>query len=151
MPPLTAILPDWLRDMVCAHLTRELAHGEDSANVLRLSDSDLDGLPTARGVTPVWTLDGISDAPSGAPIQYPYQGFNAQTANALLEDWPHTAVWWLFATGAVVRLDGGRFDISVVRDSVLNATNDYETFVEPFASLMYLGGPEVLQVASAMH
>jgi hypothetical protein len=36
-------------------------------------------------------------------------------------------------------LDGGRLDLGIVRDSTLDATNDYETFVEVFESLAFRG------------
>jgi len=44
----------------------------------------------------------------------------------------NTADFLMYAPGTVVELDGGTLDLGVVRDSVLNATNDFQTFVEPF-------------------
>lgn len=38
----------------------------------------------------------------------------------------------MYAPGTVVELDGGTLDLGVVRDSTLNATNDYQVFTEPF-------------------
>jgi hypothetical protein len=57
--------------------------------------------------------------------------------------------WLLFVTGTFQFLDGGRLDLGVVRDSVLDATNDYETFVEPFEGIAFRGN-EVYQVQSTI-
>jgi hypothetical protein len=47
--------------------------------------------------------------------------------------------WFLYVEGTFQFLDGGRLDIGVVRDSVLDGTNDYETFVETFEGVAYRG------------
>jgi hypothetical protein len=36
--------------------------------------------------------------------------------------------------GAFLSLDGGEFDLGIVRDSTLNATNDAEFFAESFST-----------------
>ena len=36
-------------------------------------------------------------------------------------------------------LDAGRLDLGVVRDSTLDATNDYEVFTEQFESVAFRG------------
>ncbi len=55
--------------------------------------------------------------------------------------------WFLFHEGAFVFLDGGMLDLGVVRDSTLNATNDFETFAETFEAAAFRG-VESLWVAS---
>jgi hypothetical protein len=55
--------------------------------------------------------------------------------------------WLLFVTGTYQFLDGGRLDLGVVRDSTLDATNDYETFVETFEGAAFRG-IEAIQVQS---
>jgi hypothetical protein len=45
----------------------------------------------------------------------------------------------LFPEGAVQFLDGGRLDLGIVRDSVLDSTNDAEMFIEPFEGLAFRG------------
>jgi hypothetical protein len=52
-----------------------------------------------------------------------------------MKAFPTKLVWNLFPEGAIQFLDGGRLDLGVVRDSTLDATNDYETFVETFEGL----------------
>jgi hypothetical protein len=39
--------------------------------------------------------------------------------------WPATVTFLSFVSGAYVSLDGGTIDLGVVRDSTLNATNDF--------------------------
>lgn len=53
--------------------------------------------------------------------------------------------WLLYPEGTYQFLDGGRLDLGVVRDSTLDATNDYETFVETFESVA-MRGLEAYQV-----
>src|SRR5690606_2912540 len=52
---------------------------------------------------------------------------------------PTTVDVLLMAPGTAVRLDGGTLDLGVVRDSTLNATNDYQTFVEEFVGWCFPG------------
>lgn len=144
---LRAIFPEWAKDMVRADLTRELAHGDDVSEAMQLSDDDVDALLTARGVAPIWTLDGL--AAGGSGLTYPAQTFGTQTANAALADWPHQLVWWLYAEGSFQFLDGGELDIRVVRDSVLNNTNDLESFIETFEGRAFRG-TEALQLVSSV-
>ena len=76
-------------------------------------------------------------ATAGAQPQWP-----GQTA-----DGAFMLAWLLFAEGSFQFLDGGRLDFGVVRDSVLDATNDYETFVELFEGVAFRG-LECFQVQS---
>ncbi len=58
-------------------------------------------------------------------------------------------VWFLYVEGTFQFLDGGRLDLGVVRDSLLDATNDYETFVEVFENVAFRG-LECYQVQSTI-
>jgi len=46
-------------------------------------------------------------------------------------------VFYFFPEGVIQFLDAGRLDLGVVRDSTLDATNDYEKFVEGIANRGY--------------
>lgn len=59
--------------------------------------------------------------------------------SAALLTFPTTMVWYLFAPGTFVYLDGGELNFGLVRDSVLNARNDYRIMVETFEKLAYFG------------
>jgi hypothetical protein len=113
-----------------------------------------------------WTLDGLGKSVAGNTLSagnawdYPDQSFAAPATTAALAAappdasansavagtyWPTRLSFLLFPAGTFVFLDGGQVDLGVVRDSVLNNTNQYQTFVEPFEGLAKRGY-ESLQV-----
>jgi hypothetical protein len=53
--------------------------------------------------------------------------------------WPDKLVVNLFVEGSIQFLDGGRLDLGVVRDSTLDASNDYELFSETFETVANRG------------
>jgi hypothetical protein len=60
-------------------------------------------------------------------VQYVYD-FDPMVADTF----PETTDVLMYAPGTFVELDGGTLDLGVVRDSILNATNDFQVFSEPF-------------------
>ena len=62
---------------------------------------------------------------TGSTPQWP-----GQTSSGAFE-----LAWLLYVEGTYQFLDGGRLDLGVVRDSLLDSTNDYETFVEVFEAV----------------
>ncbi len=93
---------------------------------------DLDGvisLLRSRGVEPTFYLD---EAAGDGQI------FGPQSAGALL-DWPNTIEWAIFPEGSFLFVDGGTLDLGLVRDSVLNSTNDYQIFAETFENVAFIG------------
>ncbi len=74
--------------------------------------------------------------------------FAAQTAGALLK-YPTTVAWFLYAEGTFLFLDGGSLELGIVRDSTLNANNNYQIFGESFESLAFTG-VEALHVVSTV-
>jgi hypothetical protein len=168
MYPVQVVLGSWVRGAMRTDLLRELGH--DRANAasdnLALTDGYIDGLFAARGVVPVWTMDGLGKSTAGATLSaagswdYPDQSFIAPATTAALSAAPPDAsagsasagTWYpkrlnffMFGAGTWVFLDGGKLDIGVIRDSALNLTNKYETFVEPFEGIAKRGF-ESLQV-----
>lgn len=123
--PLRAIFPFWVRDLIRADLERELAHAGDRRSV---TNAEIDAKFSERNVNVTYTLDG----PSG-------QIFDAQAAAADVDPFPTTVVWNLFPEGTHLFLDGGTLDLGLVRDSTLNRTNDYQTFVETFEAVATTG------------
>ncbi len=153
----SAVFPDWARDMIRADLARELAHDNSlGRDVLAISDDLIDQWFATRGVEVIWTLEGQKSGTNGTGgTALPNQFFPIATAGAEPQ-WPNQSSdgtfvlgWLLYVTGTFQFLDGGRLDLGVVRDSVLDATNDYETFVEPFESVAFRG-VEVYQVQSTV-
>lgn len=101
-------------------------------------------------------MDGLKGGTCGSGgSALPNQFFSIATAGAAAQ-WPGQSAdgsfvlgWLLFAEGSFQFLDGGRLDLGVVRDSVLDATNDYETFVETFEGIAFRG-VEAYQVQSTV-
>lgn len=60
-------------------------------------------------------------------------------ADAADGGWRTAADMLLFAPGTFVRLDGGALNLGIVRDSTLNATNDFQTFTETFEAICEVG------------
>jgi hypothetical protein len=75
--------------------------------------------------------------------------FSAQSSGAMNE-FPDTCVWWLFAEGSFLFLDGGTLDLGIIRDSTLVGTNDYKMFVETFENAAFVG-VESLQITSTIN
>jgi hypothetical protein len=45
----------------------------------------------------------------------------------------------MFPEGAFLYVDGGTLELGLVRDSVLNKTNDFQIFGETFENVAYVG------------
>jgi hypothetical protein len=76
------------------------------------------------------------------------QVFGAQTAAGLVP-FPTTINWFLFPEGSFLYLDGGTLELGLVRDSVLNKTNDFQIFGETFENVAFVG-VESLSVVSTV-
>ena len=118
---IRAVFPSWLRDMMRADLSRS-APGDDTISV---ADARIATWFSNLHVAPVWSLDAD-------------QTFGVQAAGGL-NPWPDAVTFLLYAEGVWLYLDGGVLDLGVVRDSVLNVTNDFQTFAEVFENVAQVG------------
>jgi hypothetical protein len=142
----TAVFPDWAKEVVRSDLARELAHDTDGGDRLAVSDAQIDAWFAVRSINVIWAIDGLSAGTYGAGgSAITNQFFPIATAGAEPQ-WPGQSddgsfmlAWLLYVEGSYQFLDGGRLDLGVVRDSTLDSTNDYETFVEPFESVAFRG------------
>lgn len=130
--PLRLIFPAYVLDMIRADLARNLP-GDSGGQSERLavSDAEILGWLRTRNVNSTPTLDSYSGAGT-------LQGFGAQGAGQL-NPWPSKSVCWLFHEGAWMFLDGGELNLGMVRDSVLNRTNDFQMFAETFEKAVFRG------------
>jgi hypothetical protein len=154
---LTAVFPAWVRGLIRADMAREQAHDNAGVHdVMAISDSQIDSWFYTRSINVIWTMDALKTGTYGTGgSAIPNQFFPVATpGQAPL--WPGQSgstafqlAWFLFVEGTFQYLDGGRLDLGVVRDSLLDATNDYETFVEVFEGLA-LRGLEAYQVQSTI-
>ena len=127
--PLRAIIPGWVKDAMAADLTISMP-GDNNLNAY----AEIDGYAAARNVNLCVSLDATV--------------FGSQSAAAMLE-FPDSFVWYLFAEGSFLFLDGGTLDLGIVRDSTLVGTNDYKMFVETFEGVAFVG-VESLQITSTI-
>ena len=128
--PLRAIIPGWVKDAMVADLTIAMP-GDNTLNAY----AEIDGYAASRGVNLCTSLDATV--------------FGSQSAAAMLE-FPDSFVWYLFAEGSFLFLDGGTLDLGIVRDSTLVGTNDYKMFVETFEGIAFVG-VESLQITSTIN
>jgi hypothetical protein len=122
--PLRVVAPDWLKDMLRTDLARE--HPGATAERLAVADAEIETFLRVRNITPIWWLDASTT------------NFATQGVAALL-GWPSTVTLVLYIEGSFQFLDGGSLDLGIVRDSVLNETNDAMVFAEVFESVAMLG------------
>jgi len=141
----TAILPDFAKDLIRTDIAREQAHSNNAdVNVWEISDEQIDAIFAQRRVNVIWHLDGQKE-PTSKNYESQYFGVPAE-GKKLDELLPKLAggakkalVWYFFPEGAIQFLDAGRLDLGVVRDTTLDATNDFELFIETFESIANRG------------
>jgi hypothetical protein len=121
---LRAFFPVWLIDLLSLDITR----GQFDRFGAR---SRIETILEQAGIAATFYLDGSSTATTG-------QVFGAQTAGALL-DFPDTVEWFLFPEGTWLHLDSGTLELGIVRDSVLNSTNDFQIFGETWENIVKVG------------
>jgi hypothetical protein len=127
---LKAMIPMWVYDAMAADLTLSMP----GDGTLSVSEGEINGYLANSNVT-------LVASPDLTP-------FGSQGASALLE-WPDSFVWYLFAEGSFLFLDGGTLDLGIIRDSTLVGTNDYKMFVETFENVAFVG-IESLKITSTI-
>lgn len=99
---LEGVLPRWAR----AVIRRDIARRNGLDSFLQVSNADIEA----------------SFAEIGARVQF-VSNYQPLASGAV--QYPTTVELLLYPAGAHTRLDGGSLDLGVVRDSTLNATNDF--------------------------
>lgn len=117
--------PTWLRSQIRADLTREMPGSADER--LAAADAEIDQFFAVRRVNVSWFIDGEAG-----------QVFGPQADGTLL-GWIPNVVTYLFPEGSFLLLDGGELNLGVVRDSTLNAANDFQMFLEFFEEVAFHG------------
>jgi hypothetical protein len=126
--PLRVIAPFWIKDAMVADLAIAMP-GDSTLNAA----AEIDGYIASRNINITYHIDDYTDA----------QGANA------MNEFADTFVWYMFAEGTFLFLDGGTLDLGVIRDSTLVGTNDYKMFVETFEGVAKVG-VEALKVTSTI-
>ena len=126
--PLRVIAPAWIKDAMAADLALQMP-GDATLNAY----AEIDGFVASRNINITYHIDDFTDS-QGA---------------AALNEFADTFVWYMFAEGTFLFLDGGTLDLGVIRDSTLVGTNDYKMFVETFEGVAKIG-VESLKVTSTI-
>lgn len=107
---LEMVLPRWVRDaMRDDHLRRNGFWASP------LTDAEIDALFSARRVRIQWVNDW----------QIRGTGQPGQASASAITGWPDSVDFLVYAAGTFIRGNGLTLDLGVVRDSVLNETNDH--------------------------
>jgi hypothetical protein len=107
---LEAIFPLWVRDVMRADIARQ--QGSLSGDVSGLpTNAEINAWLTASGVSPQFVND--------------WQSLAQSTPSTATTDWPTSVDFLMYAPGTWVEFNSGTLDLGVVRDSVLNSTNDF--------------------------
>ncbi len=127
--PLRVIAPAWVKDAMAADLALA-APGDNTMNAY----AEIEGYIASRGINMTWNIDDFTTAQS----------------SGAMNEFGDTFVWYIFAEGTFLFLDGGTLDLGVIRDSTLVGTNDYKMFVETFEGVAKVG-LESLKVTSTIN
>lgn len=131
--PMRVGFPFWLRDLIRSGIARRLPYGTLDEQYA-IADAQIDAWMRTRNVNLTWFLDGEAG-----------QVFGAQGAGAVLA-WPTSVIGYAYPEGSWLFLDGGQLDLGIVRDSTLNATNNYQLFAESFENVHFHGQPETYRM-----
>ena len=108
---LEVIAPKWLRGAMRSDLRKRMGSGTD---MLSVSDAYLMELFDALNIRVQWVSD-YQERTTGFPGM----------PTTLMTAWPTTVEFMMMAPGTAVLGQGLRLDLGIIRDSVLNATNDH--------------------------
>ena len=126
---IEVVAPFWLRGPMRSDLRRRMGGGTQTLSV---TDAYLMGLFDAANVRIQWVND----------YQIRTVGFPG-VPGTLPTAWPTTVEFMMYAPGTVVKGNGLRLDLGLIRDSVLNATNDHTAEWMEECWLIFQPGHEV--------
>jgi hypothetical protein len=107
---LEVVLPFWVRTVIRADLAWK--PGINNFDLLTISDGQIDAMFTDENVRIQWVSD------------YQVRGAGFGSSTHLLA-WPTTVNFLIFAAGTFLHGQGMSLDLGIVRDSILNAENDF--------------------------
>jgi hypothetical protein len=105
---LEIVLPQWVREVIRADLAWKAG-----VELLAVGNAEIDSYFLARNVRPQWVDDW--------QVRGASQFGNATAMTA----WPTTVDFLMYPAGTFLHGNGMSLDLGVVRDSVLNETNDH--------------------------
>jgi hypothetical protein len=108
---LEVVFPYWVKELITADLAWRT---KSTSDLLSVTDAQINGYFADRGVSVQWVND------------WQVRG-SGQFGNASsnLTAWPTSESFMMYAAGTFISGNGLTLDLGVVRDSVLNAANDF--------------------------
>jgi len=108
---LEVVMPYWVKEVIRADLGWK--PGLNDTTLLTIADAQIDAFFAVRNVRVQWVND------------YQVRGANQPGSSSNLTVWPTTVNFLVYAAGTFLHGTGLQLDLGVIRDSVLNAENDY--------------------------
>jgi hypothetical protein len=105
---LEVVLPQWVREVIRADLAWKAG-----VELLAVSNGEIDGYFLERNVRPQWVDD------------WQVRGSGQFGHSTAMTAWPTTVDFLMYPAGTFLHGNGMSLDLGVVRDSVLNETNDH--------------------------
>jgi hypothetical protein len=135
--PLHTIMPQWVINLLRSDLAMQMTNASP-AELFAIAQATLENWFNTRGVNVTWHLDGLA-AGTQNTIVYPQQYYNDLAAGGTVPEYPEAVDALLYREGDWLFLDGGTLDLGLVRDSQLNMRNRYQTFMETFEGVAFVG------------
>lgn len=107
---LEVVVPYWVKEVIRADL---VLRPYTDPSQMAVADALIDSYFAARNVRVQWVND------------YQVRGANQPGSSSNLTAWPATVNFLVYAAGTFLHGTGLQLDLGVIRDSVLNAENDY--------------------------
>lgn len=145
---LRVMFPEWFRNALRSDLLKQLP-GDGRDGTFNLGEAEINSWFATRDIAVTWFIDGEDGQIFGAQAVGATDVNTGVTASASLMEFPEKLVWYLFSEGTFLFLDAGTLDLGLVRDSLLNGTNDYKIFLETFEGVAKVG-QEALRIESAL-
>lgn len=127
---IEAIFPIWVRDALRADFAMRAG-----VNMTNVTDAEIDAHFAIRKIRPQFVQD-----------MQPNTDFYGAAENSF----PTSVEFLMYPAGSFIKGDGGTIDLGVVRDSVLNATNDYTAAWTEQTYLVAQLGPRAKRVNTAL-
>lgn len=120
---LQVLAPSWTRDLLVLDIARS------QFERFAYQQNGVAALLDSFNLNISFYIDGSSDG---------NQVYSTQGAGAITP-FPTTVETFMFPAGTWLFLDGGTLDLGIVRDSVLNAQNEFQLFSETFEAAAKVG------------
>jgi hypothetical protein len=137
MVPLRTIMPRFVIEMLMSDLAMQMSNASPG-ELFGIAKATLESWFRTRGVNVTWHLDGLNGGTQNTVV-FPSQNYADLAAGGTVPAYPTSIDALLYREGDWLFLDGGTLDLGLVRDSNLNLRNRYQTFVETFEGVAFVG------------